>query len=186
MAIQGSAEFSDETPPLFRRQLDRWWSDQPRALLTMANPSYAGADKNDPTIHNVVRLTRPWQGCGGFSITNWEEYIATSPADLYRWRDEAAKANLDALRAMRAENLLRIRRLSQNAYIRIVAWGNLVPHTPHTTAVLAALSLDYTQDLYCFGTTKDGAPKHPMARGKSRVPDGFQPVIWRKYAAEAA
>lgn len=185
--IQGSAEFSDETPPLFRRQLDRWWSDLPRALVCMANPSYAGADRNDPTIHSLVRLTRSLQGCGGFTVVNWLPYIATDPADLHAWRLRTSDNAPDLARAVCAENLARIRRLSVSAYARFVAWGDLVPFVPHTQQTLLALSLDRTHDLFAFGFTKGGSPKHPMARGKSRIPDGAQPVLWREYAAiEAA
>lgn len=32
--------------------------------------------------------------------------------------------------------------------------------------------------LYCLGTTKDGQPIHPLARGKWRVPDDQQPIVW--------
>jgi len=184
--IQGSAEFSDETPPIFRHQLDRWWSDLPRALICMANPSYAGADKNDPTIHSLVRLVKAWPGCGGFRVVNWEPYIATSPADLYRWRDETSARNPDLARAVRTENINRIRCLSADAYIRIVAWGNLVPLTPHTQHTLAAMSLDQTENLYAFGFTNNGSPKHPMARGKSRIPDGQAALLWREYVKAKA
>lgn len=178
MSIEGSAEFSCETPPLFRHQLDRWWSEAPRALIGMANPSYAGADKNDPTIHSLLRLFSPLPGCGGFTVVNWEPYIATSPTDLYRWRDEATRATPDLVRAIRAENLLRIRRLSANAFIRVIAWGDIVPTTPHTQQTILAMSLDRTEDLYALGFTKSGSPKHPMARGRSRIPDGTRPVVW--------
>ena len=34
-------------------------------------------------------------------------------------------------------------------------------------------------DIYCLGTTGGGSPKHPTARGKHRVPDDQQPVLWR-------
>lgn len=37
-------------------------------------------------------------------------------------------------------------------------------------------------DLYCFGTTKDGKPKHVLARGPHRVPRDQKPVLWRKAA----
>lgn len=179
MDIQGSAVFSSEDTPIFRHQLDRWWSDAPRALICMANPSYAGADKNDPTIHSLVRLLTAVPGCGGFTVTNWEPYIATSPSDLHRWRDEAAKLSPELVRAIRSENLLRIRSLSVGAFVRIVAWGDIVPATPHTQQTVQALSLDGMQDLYAFGFTKSGNPKHPMARGRSRIPNGTRPMLWK-------
>jgi hypothetical protein len=34
-------------------------------------------------------------------------------------------------------------------------------------------------DVHCFGLTADGAPLHPMARGRSRIPDHAQPVLWK-------
>ncbi|WP_348629395.1 DUF1643 domain-containing protein [Methylobacterium sp. 17Sr1-1] len=52
----GSAEFS--TCGLHRYRLDRWWSDEPRALVCMRNPSTAGADRNDPTICRCARCCR--------------------------------------------------------------------------------------------------------------------------------
>lgn len=32
--------------------------------------------------------------------------------------------------------------------------------------------------LDCLGTTGSGAPKHPLARGKHRIPADFAPVAW--------
>ncbi len=34
-------------------------------------------------------------------------------------------------------------------------------------------------DVHCFGLTAGGAPIHPMARGRSRVPLGMPLVEWR-------
>jgi hypothetical protein len=185
MSIQGSAVFNDGEPREYRHRLDRWWSDEPRALVLMANPSIAGADKNDPTIHNLIRLVRLWNGCGGFTVVNYEPYIATDPNNLRGWQAGMSRFDPDKLAAIRAENLLLIRQLSADAWIRIVAWGDIVPSTPHSDRTLAAASLDRTQSLYAFGFTKSGSPKHPLARGKSRIPDGARPAIWRHVASPA-
>jgi hypothetical protein len=40
--IQGSAVFTERNGWKLRMRLDRWWSDEPRALVCMANPSNAG------------------------------------------------------------------------------------------------------------------------------------------------
>jgi hypothetical protein len=34
-------------------------------------------------------------------------------------------------------------------------------------------------DVHCFGLTDDGAPMHPMARGRSRILDHALPVLWK-------
>ncbi|WP_020095016.1 hypothetical protein [Methylobacterium sp. 285MFTsu5.1] len=35
-------------------------------------------------------------------------------------------------------------------------------------------------DVHCFGLTADGSPIHPMARGRSRIPDHAQPMLWKE------
>jgi hypothetical protein len=37
-------------------------------------------------------------------------------------------------------------------------------------------------DLWCWGTNADGSPKHPMARGKHRIPADQPPILWRAKA----
>lgn len=171
--IRGSAEFSADGT--MRHRLDRWWSDEPRALIGMANPSDAGAERNDPTIHSIIRLTRSLPGIGGFTAVNWRPRIATYPKDLHRW---LASVDLHELADIDEANLELIRNLSADAGIRLAAWGDVVPLTPHTSAYKHALALNHTEALWCFGTTKSGAPKHPLARGKSRIPNGTLPSIW--------
>jgi len=175
--VQGSAEFSEETPPLYRWRLDRWWSDEPRALICMANPSIAGGDKNDPTVSTIIRLLRPLPGYGGFTVVNELPYIATDPKDLTRWRESEFP---EVLRGVGRKNEELIRSLSLYAKVRIVAWGALVDMSPNARRVLNAMSLDRTEPLYCLGRTNNGAPKHPLARGKHRIPDGTTPMVWRK------
>ena len=38
-------------------------------------------------------------------------------------------------------------------------------------------------DLVCLGLTKDGYPKHPMARGAHRIPRDQQPILWKSAQA---
>ena len=164
--VQGSAVFSDDG--LHRQRLDRWWSEQPRLLACMANPSKAGADRNDPTVYSLMRLARALPGCGGITVVNAEDRIATDPADLRRWLSVMERDDPQGLSALRLANRLLIRELAQAPYIRVVAWGDLVPASLHATYILKSLSLHDTEDLYCFGTTKSGNPKAPA--GTRKVP----------------
>ncbi len=34
-------------------------------------------------------------------------------------------------------------------------------------------------DLWCWGKTASGAPKHPLARGAHRIPVDQKPILWR-------
>lgn len=172
--IQGSAEFS--TCGLHRPRLDRWWSDEPRALVCMRNPSTAGADKNDPTICRLRALLQGRPGIGGFTVVNADNRIATDPRDLDVW---LAAQNVSFLKAHRQANLDRIKLLAAEASVRIVAWGNLLPGGLHAERVIQAMSLDGQRSLYAFALTSDGSPIHPMARGRSRVPLGMPLVEWR-------
>jgi hypothetical protein len=166
--ILGSATFDGN----HRLQLDRWWNDNPRALVCMSNPSTAGADVNDATIHSLCRLLRHLPGCGGFTVVNAETYIATSPAKLSEYlRDEYPVL----IKHARDVNLKRIERLARIAFVKIVAWGDLQPWSPHTARVERALGLP----LMAFGFTKKGNPKHPLARGRSFIATGTKPIVWK-------
>ncbi|WP_331326464.1 DUF1643 domain-containing protein [Methylobacterium fujisawaense] len=157
-------------------RLDRWWSDEPRALICGANPSKAGAEKHDPTVWRIVELLHGRPGIGGFTLVNVETYIATDPADLVRWCD---RQDLDVLQHVRRTNLARIRALSAEAAVRIVAWGALAAPGLHTNRIIAALSLDGTHALHAFELTGEGAPKHPLARGRHRIAGGQPLIVWR-------
>ena len=172
-----SAEFS--ACGEYRERLDRWWSDRPRALVCGCNPSQAGMEKNDPTIHAVAALTAHLP-VGGFTMANWSPRISTDPDGFHRWRLALLHADEPAYAAIRDANLARLRALSADSAVRIVAWGNLVPMGEReTTLVLRALSLDGLHPLYAFGLTGAGVPKHPLARGKTRIAPGTPLTLWR-------
>ena len=62
----------------------------------MANPSHADAERNDPTIRNLLRLARPLP-IGGFTVVNLEPFIASAPEDC---------ANGGATRAARGRGIM--------------------------------------------------------------------------------
>jgi hypothetical protein len=137
--IHGSAEFGEMRGWRLRFRLDRWWDERPRALVCMANPSHADAERNDPTIRNLLRLARPLP-IGGFTVVNLEPFIASAPEDLREWRGHASGTRPQDYGAIRRKNLRLIRELSQGAVIRIVAWGQLLSVLPPAAGLLRALS----------------------------------------------
>lgn len=171
--MRRSADFS--TCGLHRYRLDRWWSDEPRALVCMRNPSTAGAGRDDPTICRLRALLQDRPGIGGFTVVNADDRIAIDPRDLDAW---LAGQDVATMKVMRQANLVRMLPLAKAAPVRIVAWGNLLAPGLHADRVIAALSLDGAHPLHAFALTGDGAPIHPMARGRSRVPLGMPLIEW--------
>nr|WP_280953977.1 DUF1643 domain-containing protein [Methylobacterium sp. 17Sr1-1] len=115
-------------------------------------------------------------GIGGFTVVNADDRIATDPHDLDAW---LAGQDVATMKVMRQANLVRMLPLAKAAPVRIAAWGNLLAPGLHADRVIAALSLDGARPLHAFALTGDGAPIHPLARGRSRVPLGMPLVEWR-------
>jgi hypothetical protein len=172
--VMGSAVF-DTDRRAFRFRLDRLWREGPRALICACNPSMAGAEDNDPTIHQCMALVHAL-GYAGFTMVNVEALVATDPGLMKRWLDNAPLAARAKARAVNDEM---IRELSPGAAVRIAAWGNLVREDRHLAAIEAALSLDGRHPIMVFGFTKDGRPRHPMARGRQRIVPGSPLVAWK-------
>jgi hypothetical protein len=182
--IRGSAEFGEIRGWPLRFRLDRWWDERPRALVCMANPSQAGEERNDPTIRQLLKLVRPLP-IGGFTVVNIEPFIASAPRALREWRRQAVEARPRDYGAIQRKNLKMIRELSQGAAIRIVAWGQLLPELAHAPRLLRSLSLDFTEALHAFALTKNGHPKHPLARGRHRIGRRGDLLVWRPATREA-
>jgi hypothetical protein len=181
LTMKGSAEFSADGK--HRLRLDRWWGSgiAPRALIGLANPSKAGGDVNDPTVHRGIALVR--ERAAGMTYVNRDSYIATDPSELRAWRERMEHEAPATLEQIDQRNLGLIRSLSATAAIRIIACGNLVT-ADRLPPFLDALSLDGMFPVYCFGLTKDGAPKHPLARGKSFI-NASDPLVLFQPAAAA-
>lgn len=172
--IRGTADFSP--CGRFRWTLTRTWGDGPIALVCGANPSVADAERMDATMHRVVALLRP-RGYGGFVMVNASPYVATDPRDHERWKDEAMRADYRGYRQVVNRNSIVLHEQARQAAVRIAAWGNLVKPVPFD--LTTSLSGGGQFPIMCWGTTKDGAPLHPLARGKMRIPDGAPLVEWR-------
>lgn len=134
-------------------------------LWVMLNPSTANAAKDDPTSRKVAGFTRGFD-FDRWAIVNVYAYRATDPKELGRARfrgidiggpDNWRHQNEQAARASRI----------------VVAWGAHDVDAVHLSHTLAALTENHRQ-LYCLGTTKSGAPKHPLY-----VPYSAPLVEWR-------
>lgn len=172
-AIQRSAAIS--RCKRYRWQLGRRWAPGAPVLFCMLNPSTANAERDDPTIRRCVEFARAW-GFPALHVVNLYPLRSPSPAVLEEWLDGVAYDDS----AAHAEdlNLGWLRDEADKAGQVICAWGAGAPES--IVPQIAALRGDEERPLYCIGRTEAGAPKHPLARGKHRVPASARPVPWEE------
>ncbi len=174
----------DQGRPQCRTVLERvaWHlDDQPRtAAWLMLNPSDADAERDDPTAGRVVHHSKR-AGCPRSLVGNVCSLRTPYPADLFRmleagaYTEEMHRANLDAL-AM----------ISAQADVHVVAYGasmrdRSARYDRYVEEALEAFGRDGCVPLYCLGTTPDGLPLHPLARGKFAVRNDATLQQWAYY-----
>jgi hypothetical protein len=154
----------------YRYYLDRWWEEGKGALVfVMLNPSTADHRVDDPTIKRCMAFARAL-GYGGIIVLNLFALRSSQPADLDRAIDPIGPQNDEYL-----DTVLRETAVEGGAVI--VAWGTNGARERRDEVVLKLIRSHGLTPL-CFGETKDGHPKHPLARGKHRIPDGAVPQAY--------
>lgn len=118
----------------------------------MLNPSTADAIVDDPTIRRVKAFTAA-AGYRHLIVVNRYAYRATKPIDLFDAEHPTGVANALAVRAAMTESA------------RVVfAWGAFTgfgrTKTPPTNVERIAAECGHHP--LCLGTTKAGAPRHPL------------------------
>lgn len=140
-----SAEYSDDG--IYRWWYRRRWADGPTLCFVGLNPATGDTDgKHRPTLQRVVGWASR-EGCGSVVVVNLFAYRATKPADLLR-------AELDIV-GDRNDDV--IHQESSTAAITLVAWGS-----HRLAAARASNVLPLLRRPVCVGTTKSGAPSHPL------------------------
>lgn len=122
--------------------------DRGTALFLMLNPSTADASLDDPTIRRCRGFAKLW-GCAGLTVANLYALRATNPKAL--WNHDAP---------IGTENNAWLVKLATEYGDIICAWGANAK-TERVKEVSKILE-DAGARLWCLGTTKSGAPKHPL------------------------
>lgn len=167
--------------PGVRLVLSRDWSPGPRALVIGCNPSDADASKDDPTSrwwNNWFRLF----GFGGYDAMNLYPFCTSSPAACRRIVDDA-DGGLDygARDELHFANLPLLVQKAKSAHQAFVCWGAIAWDNVWIEHVVEEIQSGVAPypDLWCWGQTLGGAPKHPLARGAHRIAPDQRPILWR-------
>lgn len=164
-----------------RWSLARWlhFIDRSKFIaILMNNPSNANDQIDDPTIKRCIHFAHLW-GYDGLVVVNKYPYVTPYPNVCKKWADWDKPNNPDwAVRDILQKNLTVIENMGRNASLRLAAFGNIQNDEDWTNLCLEAFNQG--GKLHCLGITKNGSPKHPMARGKHRIPDDQKPLLWLK------
>jgi hypothetical protein len=170
----------------WRYTLLRLWDDQrPVLVVVMVNPSTADGTVDDPTILTLMKRAVRW-GFGGILVVNLLALRSSTQEALHKHEDPTGPDNPEWLREA-------LTYASRTTGWVLVAWGNgggiVLPGSHWSEADIfmdhfAGYEDEDGQPLEfrCLGVTQSGAPKHPLARGKHRVPNDFIPIPYEHLA----
>ncbi|MDX1816071.1 MAG: DUF1643 domain-containing protein [Marinobacter sp.] len=133
---------------LLTRQKECAHPERGTALFIMLNPSTADAEMDDPTIRRCRRFAKDWE-CSGLTVANLYAFRATNPSELWKQEDPVGPENNEQLYALAKE------------YGDLVcAWGGNAK--PERVQEVIRILEGAGARLWCLGTTKSGAPRHPL------------------------
>lgn len=119
----------------------------------MLNPSSADEVKDDPTIRRCIAFSKGF-GFGALTVVNLYPFRTKSPKELRSFGDlpfdfsDEMRRNHEVICATAGE-----------ADVIIVAWGDAAWHTDWYSLTHG---IPRPRTLRCLGTTKSGAPRHPL------------------------
>ena len=123
----------------------------PPLLFVMLNPSVADEHKDDPTSTRCTGFARRERAPRWVGV-NLYAFRATDPADLARYGWPVGPENDDTLVRFMREPGVRI----------VCAWGAHPMASKAMPRFNRLHVLAGSPPLWCLGTTKNGAPRHPL------------------------
>lgn len=114
---------------------------------------------------------------------NLYPFITSSPPECRKIADWSATDDWWARDQILFVNLPMLVEAAKAAAQVFVCWGAIAwddEFIEHVVEEIQSGEAPYP-DLWCWGTTAGGAPKHPMARGKHRIPPDQRPILWRQH-----
>lgn len=151
---KSGAEFSKDG--CYRYKLWRVWNNLlPIAMVIGLNPSTANADKNDPTINNLIKILSK-HSYGGFYMMNCFPIISPHP-EIVKIYLEDNTGNTDIEQWKNDRYLESVFNHECNEVI--FAWGNfkIVKKSGRENELI-----EMFPDAKCFGKNKNGSPCHPQ------------------------
>lgn len=186
----------------YRWAMYRAWGSGPTIFWGLLNPSDADGKRDDPTTWRMMGFSYRW-GFGSMIVGNVYPFRSPTTDRLRAWRNtfdhKAYEGN-----GMRPWNLDKsswsafhhnqhvISRLLTPEMTCVAAWG-LGPADADLEHFLYGIRMQVDTsehdgfgdvgiepNWHCLGTTADGSPIHPLARGRNRIPDHATLKMWKR------
>lgn len=163
------------------------WGDAPLLGYVGMNPSYAGAQRTDPSFTRFNGFARRW-GFGGTIWGNLVPYRSAQPKDALKLLRDALDGRDYWARDQLWANQTHLERHAGKAQHWVCGWGAgggameaLNPSLIST--VIESIEQGLPTTFLAFGLTAGRDPKHVLARGAHRIPDDapvyrFDPFMW--------
>lgn len=135
-----------------------WDSKLPTVNVIGLNPSTADETEDDPTIRRCVGFAKR-EGCGTLVMTNLFALRSTDPKLLRTSFSPVGPDNDDYIFSA-----------ARGCELVIAAWGAdpvAVNRAPVVVERLREARAPWLTPVWCLGTTKSGAPKHPLYLAKT-------------------
>ncbi len=165
-----------------RLRVSRSWAPGPRAYIIGCNPSLGNGERDDPTISWLINWTRP-RGFGGFDLGNLYPFVTADPTECRRIVEHDVPLQIELHEALHDMTPREVRLQARSAAQVFVCWGGIAWDQPWIERMVSAIQHGGgdgpAPNLWCWGTTASGAPKHPMARGVHRIARDQEPILWR-------
>lgn len=144
------------------------YGDDPAVLWIMLNPSTATELKPDPTCSRILEWSLAW-GYSGIRVVNLSAFRSSKPRGV---RDAVEKYT-------EGHNLGVIVREMRLAHRIVCAWGACAdPWAIEAAERVRSFAAVDGMTLHAMDFNQDGSPKHPVARGRHRIPNDATPVVW--------
>ncbi|MBE7203881.1 MAG: DUF1643 domain-containing protein, partial [Parafilimonas terrae] len=135
-------------------------------------------------VRRWIHFARSW-GYGGFTAVNLYPLRTSSPAECRAWAQYMDNGpDWFARDVIHFSNLPVVVREAKASALVVACWGAGAWDPEFVDQVLEEITTGEAPwpDIRCFGLTADGAPMHPMARGRFRIPDHARPMVWKEGA----
>ena len=147
-----------------------------RVVFVMLNPSTADAFKHDPTVGKCIQFAALW-GFDVLEVVNIFSIRTPYPEDVRQLHEDergaGSTSDSEIIAAIQRPNVKRV----------VPAWGNhgeLGLRGDYVRGVLTELRAGAVEpfELLALKKLPNGAPIHPLARGKQFIPLTIEPVLW--------